>query len=215
MTTEVGGRRYGGRSGAERSAERRTALLDAAFRLVAANDWHALRIDAVCREAGLSKRYFYEAFASLDDLSTALVGRLSDDLIAVTLAGVQRDRTPAGFVRAALEPFVAHLAEDPRRAHVLFGPVPGDGDAARRRDEALRRMTSAAIGLGVEVHGAGRSPTVDLGASFLVGGTIQTVLDWLTTAEPRPAAALVDDLAALWQAVVDATFSQADGPVTP
>ncbi|MCK9250511.1 MAG: TetR/AcrR family transcriptional regulator [Solirubrobacteraceae bacterium] len=206
MTTQAGGRRYGGRSGAERSAERRDALLDAAFRIVAAEDWHALRIDALCREAGLSKRYFYEEFGNLDDLATALVGRLGDELIAVTVAGVERDPTPTGLVRAALDPFLAHLADDPRRARVLFGAVPGDGDAARRRDEVLRRVMAAAIGLGVEILGAARGPTVDVGASFLVGGTVQAVLDWLAVPEPRATDALADDLAALWQAVVDATF---------
>lgn len=207
MSCEDHGRRYGGRSGAERTAERRVALLEAAFRIVAGDDWHALRIDALCREAGLSKRYFYEAFASLDELSTALVGWLVGDLIAATLGG--RDRTPEGFVRATLEPFVAHLAEDPRRARVLFGAVPGDGAAARHRDEALHRLTVAAIGVGLEVHEVRPGPTVDLGASFLVGGTVQAILDWLAAPAPRPQAALVDDLEGLWQAVVDTTFAAA------
>lgn len=209
MGTEDGGRRYGGRSGAERSAERRTALLEAALRIVAGADWHALRIDALCREAGLSKRYFYEAFSSLDELSTALVEHLVGDLIAATLAGRDRDRTPEGFVRATLEPFVAHLVEDPDRARVLFGSVPGDGAAVRHRDAALHRLTVAAIGVGLEVHEAQPGPGIEVGASFLVGGTVQAVLDRLAHGGARDVDALVEDLGALWQAVVDTTFAGA------
>lgn len=209
MGSEEDGRRYAGRSGAERTAQRRDALLRAAFRIVAAADWPALRIDALCREAGLSKRYFYETFSSLDELSAVLVDRLVDDLIAATLAGDARDRTPEGLVRATLEPFVAHLVEDPRRVRVLFGPVPGDGGAARRRDAALRRITLTATGVGLEVHDAQPGPTVDVGASFLVGGTVQAVLDWLATPEPRSVQTLVEDLEALWRAVVHTTFGAA------
>lgn len=209
MATEDSGRVYAGRSGAERSAERRTALLTAALRIVSAEDWNALRIDALCREAGLSKRYFYEAFSSLDELSTALVEWLVGDLIAATLEGRDRDPTPEGFVRATLEPFVAHLVDDPARARVLFGSVPGDGAAARHRDAALHRLTVAAIGVGLEVHDAEPDPAVGVGASFLVGGTVQAVLDWLVAPGARDPDALVEDLGALWQAVVDTTFSAA------
>jgi AcrR family transcriptional regulator len=211
MGVEVTGRRYGGRSGEERSAERRAALLDAAFRLVAADDWHALRIEAICREAGLSKRYFYESFGGLEELSAALIGRLADELVAVTLAGAREARTPDRFVRAALEPFVAHLAEDPRRARVLFGAVPGDGAAARHRDEVLHRLIRTAVGLGLEVHGVPGGPAIDRGASFLVGGTSQLVLDWLGVEDPSPREDVVEQLAGLWQAVVDATFGPRGG----
>lgn len=215
MDTEVSGRRYAGQSGEQRSAERRSALLDAAFRIVAAADWRVLRVDALCREAGLSKRYFYEEFSTLDELATALVQRLADELIAATLAGGERDRTPVTLVPVTLRPFVAHLADDPRRARVLFGAVPGDGEAARHRDEALHRITAAAIGVGLEAHGARPGATIEFGASFLVGGTVQAVLDWLASPEPRAEDAVARDLEALWQAVVDTTFAPTDPSVPP
>ena len=65
---ETPGRVYGGRTGDERAAARRDALVAAAFSLVAEEGWRGVNIEAVCRRAALNKRYFYESFEGLDAL---------------------------------------------------------------------------------------------------------------------------------------------------
>lgn len=201
--TETPARTYGGQTGDERLAQRREALLDAAFTLVADQGWRALRIDALCREAGLNKRYFYESFKDLDAAVAALTRRLAEDAIAATLAAMRPGASPHEATRQAISAFVGHLTADPRRARVLFGAVPAGDAAAGHRTEAVRRVIAVAAATGRDLHAVGRDPFVDTAAAMLVGGTSQVLLDWLDGGLDADASRLVDDLVALWQIIGD------------
>lgn len=201
--TETPARTYGGQTGDERLAQRQEALLDAAFTLVADQGWRALRIDALCREAGLNKRYFYESFKDLDAAVAALTGRLAQDAIAATLAAIEPGAGAREATRQGITAFVGHLIEDPRRARVLFGAVPAGDAAAGHRSDAIRQVIAAAAATGRDLHEIGADPFVDTGAAMLVGGTSQAILDWLDGRIDRDAAQLVDDIVALWQILGD------------
>lgn len=201
--TETPVRTYGGQTGDERLAQRRAALLDAAFTLVAEQGWRALRIDALCREAGLNKRYFYESFKDLDATVAALTRRLAEDAIAPTLAAIEPGAPAREATRQAISAFVGHLTEDPRRIRVLFGAVPAGDAAAGHRTEAVRRVIAVAAATGRDLHAVDQDPFVDTAAAMLVGGTSQVLLDWLDGDLDTDASRLVDDLVALWQIIGD------------
>ncbi|HET9073611.1 MAG TPA: TetR/AcrR family transcriptional regulator [Solirubrobacteraceae bacterium] len=205
----VRGRTYGGQSPAQRSAERRAALLEAAFSLVAEHGWRELRIDALCRSAGLNKRYFYESFSDLDALVSALTDGLARETIAAALAGIGPRTAPEAATRRAVDALVGHLTDDPRRARVLFGAVPATEAAAGHRTEAIRRIVAAAAGTGQGLHHLRAGPELDIAAAMLVGGTSQTLLDWLDGRIPASRPELVDSLVGLWQAVEARTVDQA------
>jgi AcrR family transcriptional regulator len=199
---------YGGESGDTRAVRRREALVETAFALVAEHGWRRLSIEAVCRRAGLNKRYFYAAFADLDALIAAVTERLADDAIAVTLAAVPSGGSPAQATRAALAVFVAHLTDDPRRARVLFGAVPAADAAAGHRAEAIRRLIATVAAQGRSLYGiASSDPAIELSAAMLIGGTSQALLDWLDGRVTCSRAELVDDLVDLWLAVGDAAVA--------
>ncbi|MFT3968387.1 MAG: TetR/AcrR family transcriptional regulator [Sphingobium sp.] len=84
-------RRYGGRSREDRMAERREKLLRAALSLYARAGREGASVTAICAEAGLTTRYFYESFPSHDALLLALFrgvcGHLVEDLRATREAG--------------------------------------------------------------------------------------------------------------------------------
>ena len=61
------GRVYGGLSSADREAQRRQSLLDAAIDLLVAGE--KLTVRGVCARTGLTSRYFYENFRSTDELA--------------------------------------------------------------------------------------------------------------------------------------------------
>ncbi len=191
-------RSYGGRSGDERAAERRTALLDAAFARVAADGWRALSIESVCRAAGLNKRYFYESFSDLDTLFAALTTQLADEAIAATLTAYAPDASPPDAVRDGISAFVVHLTDDPRRARVLFGAVPAGDAAAGHRAAALRRLIGTVDAQARSLLTAAPDPFVEVTAAMLVGGTSQAVLDWLDGRIERSRDALVADVVELW-----------------
>ena len=63
-------RAYGGEGGDTRVARRRSALIDAGLDLLGADDVGAVTVRGVCRQAGLTARYFYESFESVDQPSS-------------------------------------------------------------------------------------------------------------------------------------------------
>ncbi len=212
----VNARTYAGQTGEERAAERRGALLDAAFVLVAEGGWGALRVDPVCRAAGLNKRYFAESFASADALAAALTDRLAQEALAAALAAIDLERPDEEQTRRAVAAFVVALTEDPRRARVLFGAVPDGDRAAAHRAAALREVIVTVASVGRRLRSMGEDPLVELTAALLVGGTSQAVLDWIDGRIPSTRDELVDDLVALWHVVADGAAARAgERPVSP
>lgn len=197
------GRTYAGQTEDERLAQRRDALVTAAFDLVAERGWRELNIEELCRRARLNKRYFYDAFENLDGIIAAVTTRLAENAIAVTLAAIDGTARRDEATRSAISAFVEHLTDDPRRARVLFGAVPAGDAAAGHRAGAIRQVIATVSTQGRSMHALAEDPAVELTAAMLVGGTSQAVLDWL---EGRIACSrddFIDDLVNLWQAIGD------------
>src|ERR1700691_1236505 len=95
---------FRGISADDRRSDRRVRLVQAAFAIAGTEGAGALGVGRVCREAGLTKRYFYESFASLADLQSAVV----DHAIELMLARVDPflPSAPGGPPHAWLEAFV-------------------------------------------------------------------------------------------------------------
>lgn len=196
-------RSYAGRTGTERTADRRDRLVGAAFGMVAEGGWLQLSIEALCREAGLNKRYFYESFTGLDEVIAAVTTTLADEAIATTLAAVPPDADDAEVVRSAIAAFVAHLTDDPRRARVLFGAVPAGDAAASHRAAAIRQVIATVATQGHARRDLGEDPAVELTAAMLVGGTSQAVLEWLDGRLPYAREDFIEDLTRMWQLIAD------------
>ena len=61
-------RTYGGLSNEERKAERRERFLEAGLELFGTVGIRGAKVRALCKEAGLTERYFYESFEDTDAL---------------------------------------------------------------------------------------------------------------------------------------------------
>ena len=61
---------FKGISAEDRRHERRVRLVEAAFEIAGTEGAGALGVGRVCLAAGLTKRYFYESFATLAELQT-------------------------------------------------------------------------------------------------------------------------------------------------
>ena len=96
----------------DRQARRRDDLVAAGVRLLGATDGPAVTVRAVCRQAGLTERYFYESFADRDDFVRAVY----DDVCRRAMTTL----TTAGTPREAVEWFVAMMVDDPVRGRVLL-----------------------------------------------------------------------------------------------
>src|SRR6202166_921497 len=107
---------FKGVSADDRRIDRRNRLVRAAFAIAGTEGAGALGVGRVCLAAGLTKRYFYESFATLADLESAVV----DHAIAVMTAQVEpfRPDRPGAPPHAWLQAFVGALVDDECLARV-------------------------------------------------------------------------------------------------
>lgn len=206
--------RWAGVAPAERRAERRTLLLDAAFDLLGTAGSTGTTVRAVCHAARLNPRYFYESFDDLDALVVAVYDRLVADLTAGIVAAVDAagDDT-AARTRAAIDSIVAFVDDDRRRARVMYVEALGSEALNRRRIETGHALVAAVERHAIDRYGpppAGEQ-IGRIGAAVVVGGTSELVLAWLDGRIDVPRSQLVDDATALFLALGDAVAAVAAG----
>jgi AcrR family transcriptional regulator len=114
---------FRGVSADDRRMDRRQRLMGSAYEIAGTQGAGALGVGRVCVAAGLTKRYFYESFASLAELQSAVV----DHAIAVMSerVGPFRPTRPGGPPQAWLEAFVGALVDDECLARVLLTETHG------------------------------------------------------------------------------------------
>jgi AcrR family transcriptional regulator len=96
----------------DRQVRRRDELIAAGVQLLGGKSGPAVTVRAVCREAGLTERYFYESFADRDEFVRAVY----DDVCKRAMSTLMSATTP----REAVEQFVALMVDDPVRGRVLL-----------------------------------------------------------------------------------------------
>ncbi|BBY19516.1 TetR/AcrR family transcriptional regulator [Mycolicibacterium litorale] len=96
----------------DRQALRRDELIAAGVTLLGNAGGSVLTVRAVCREAGLTERYFYESFVDRDEFVRAVY----DDVCTRAMSTLLHAETP----RDAVERFVALMVDDPTRGRVLL-----------------------------------------------------------------------------------------------
>lgn len=120
------GRRYAGASAAERRSERRHRLIRAAIALYGERGYRQTTVTAVCQAAGLTPRYFYEAFAGSEALLLASLQEVSDYVIRhVAAAVIDADQSPDERLRTLLTSYYRLLRDDPVSARVFLSEVSG------------------------------------------------------------------------------------------
>jgi AcrR family transcriptional regulator len=178
---------------------RRTALVEAAVRVMTRDGLAAGTTRAIVAEAGMSLASFHYAFASRDELLRALVHRVVGHELAAATAELDVAGGLAGVLRSAAHGYVDHLEREPGAEQLML-----ELTLHSLRDPALqpvarqqyRAYTAAATGLleqAAALTGARwRRPVPEL-ARLLV-----TLLDGATTTW------LVDRDSAATRAVLDA-----------
>lgn len=198
MTTAQ--RNYRGQSPEERQSRRRAALVEAALDAVA-DPAVEVSVRAVCAKAGLTPRYFYESFGSLDELLVAVVGQIGDEVFAAGTAAVNEVADAALLVqcRAAFIGSYAVLAADPRRARAMLVLASGHDVLQERRRQMIIDFTEGMLALLGEIYDISRidpihARTVTL---FAVAGTFELVLASLTESLTISEERLADEVATL------------------
>lgn len=143
--------------------QRREQLLDAAMAIIVRDGYEQVSIDAIAREAGVTRPVVYGAFDGLDALLAALLDREEARTLG-DLMGALPDLTAAAsleaYVQEAVTRLVTMLAANPDRWRPILLTQAGAPAAVRERIEADRsrvRDTIAGLVLGyAALTGAGR-----------------------------------------------------------
>jgi AcrR family transcriptional regulator len=190
-------RPYRGIDAAQRVADRRRQLLDAGLELLGAagKDPADLTVRAICGQATLGVRYFYESFTDKDHFVGAVFDSVIADIAATTQAAVA-SAPPDEQARAAMANIVRTISADPRKGRLLFSVELSNTVIVRKRAESTA-FFAALYFAHTGADGALDNDQVKAAAHFAVGGVGQTISAWLSGEVKLDHDGLVDVLAAL------------------
>jgi AcrR family transcriptional regulator len=192
-------RPYGGVSARDRVAARRGRLLAAGLELFGTRGIAAVGVGDVCVEAGLTKRYFYESFPSIEALAEAVF----DDVRTGIMARVAPAIVAGGVddARPAIDCYVRAVTEDPRVLRLLAFET-SQGPLARLRDTFASRAVETWFALvGGQTEDADRTR---LRAYAFVGASTQIGIAWANGELHLTIEELVDELVDLFQSLATA-----------
>ena len=182
-------RSYGGLAMEERVAARRARFIEAGVELFGTQGFRGATVRGICAAAGLTDRYFYESFASMEALLAAVYNSLTD---AFATRLTQEFFTAEGWRgdAAAVERQVTDAYElwfdtvrDARVARILLVEILGVSPGMDALyEESARAMAALTI-----MPLAGTLPTLKLPKArrellgrALVGAALQVAKMWMT-----------------------------------
>lgn len=196
-------RPYRGVRPADRQAQRRARLLAAGLAILGSDaDPEVLTVRAVCRQAGVTPRYFYESFADKDEFVGAVFDWVIEDLAATTQAAVA-SAPPTEQTRAGMANIVRIILGDPRIGRLLFSSELPDPVLLRKRAESsamLATLYGHHLGNALRLN---ENDRIKASAHFAVGGVGQTLSAWLSSEISLRPEELVDLLASLLTETAD------------
>jgi AcrR family transcriptional regulator len=195
MPATTSERRYGGKTATERREERREQLLNAGLELFGTEGFAAVTIEALCAEAGLNPRYFYEQFASREELLGAVYERHVVAVLQTVQAAIARSPAePTQRLRAGLNAFVTATLADERAARINYFEMVGvSAELEAQRRGVLRAYAELIAAQAAEMDDLGPLGRGDrrMTAVALTGATDGLITDWMSSQERPPRQAIV------------------------
>jgi AcrR family transcriptional regulator len=196
----AGERSYGGRSAQQRAEERRQRMVEAAITVLAAQGERAT-MTAICHEAGLTERYFYESFANRDAALVAALEAVTEEIADTAVRVLQE--TPGSVeerVHAMTRSFALWAANQPERALVAVVHASATGPLRARRHELIGSFADMAAREAASLYGDQAWPAdrARVQGLVLIGGLAELVASWLTGEVPLDTDQLADVAADLF-----------------
>jgi AcrR family transcriptional regulator len=127
---------------------RRRQILDVTGRLVAADGFSALTVEAVAREAGITRPVVYDLFGGLDGLVEAFIED-ADARALVAIGGALPDPSsepPDQLLEIGLRKFLEAVRADPDLWRIILLPAEGTPPVAQRAIERRRAELAGGVG---------------------------------------------------------------------
>jgi AcrR family transcriptional regulator len=188
--------------------QRREQLLDVTLRIIVERGWAALSIEAVAREAGITRPVVYGLFDDLPGLLNALFERETQRVLS-QLANViptnPGERDPDELLVESLHGFLGAVQAAPDTWRLVLLPVEGTPDVLKARvagyREIVRSQLEQILAWGTQRRGGPSWLDVELFAGIVqaVGEYAATLV--LTEPERYPPERVVRFIAAMLAAV--------------
>jgi len=190
MTPELPpARAYRGVSPEERRAQRRSKLIAAAIAVYGKRGYRQATVKAVCEEAGLTERYFYESFANSEDLLITSYRSVTYKVFGdIAAAGQSAGRARGERARAMLRAYFGALQRDPQSARVFLVEIRG---VSRAVDQAFDASLQA-IGDEIARHAAPGAADDELLRAGVIGGVMHIALRWIDQGYQPPLDSVVE-----------------------
>jgi AcrR family transcriptional regulator len=176
-------RSYGGKTATERASERRERLVDATVEVLARSGEARTTMTAICAEAGLTERYFYESFGSLDDALLAALDSVCEEIIALAASTIEETGgTAEERVHAVMVAFVDLVQHSPAKVRVAVLHASGNPLLRARRHELLGIFADFVAAESASLYGDSAWPAARARIHGLVyiAGFAELVAAWLT-----------------------------------
>ena len=190
----------------ERRAVRREKLIDACLNVIDRDGLAGLKVSAVCQEAGLTERYFYESFSNRDDALVALFaefGRQTYAKAVKALAAAPLDLHERSRVVASI--LMDALLEDPRKARAYVEAI-GAEPLRELRMSYSRSYAKLLADNMIEVYSLDPhrdARILEVRSLILMAGTAEMVVHWLAGDLDATRDELVDQCTRMCVAVAD------------
>lgn len=182
-------------------SDHRSRLLEGMARAVAGKGYAGTTIADVVREAGVSRRTFYEHFGDKATCLVALYEAASHNALKVLRAALDPAQPWDAQVEQALAAYLGCLASNPLLMRTLYVEILGLGPVGLA---ARRRVNAEIAGFMLEVVNGGRGRRQPLSprmAMAVVGGINELVLDCIERDRVDALEDLVEPAAQLVRAV--------------
>jgi AcrR family transcriptional regulator len=129
-------------------AERREQLIDAALAVILDQGYSGVSIEAIAREAGVTRPVVYDHFPNLGRLLHALVEReerISLEQLEQVVPEAPGDREPIELLAEGVKQFLEAVASRPATWRIILLPLEGTPQVVRDHVETNRARTQERI----------------------------------------------------------------------
>lgn len=188
-----GGRTYRGATTAERAQARRARLIDAGIKVYGEVGYRQATVKAVCAAAGLTDRYFYEAFDNSEALLAACFETVTQDVFGIldrAAAAESGDDLSRG--RAMLRALFEVLRRERHSARVFLVEMVGISDTIDRSFDAMLARVGDRMVETLDPNRAGLMAGDRLLARGVAAGLIGIATAWVRDDYAQPVEAATE-----------------------
>ncbi len=181
---------YAGQPVEDRQRQRRARFLESGLTVFTRDGYANSSVGAICKDAGLSSRQFYEEFTGRESLLLELYQQIDNESRDAVTAALEKrsDASALETIDAAVRAYVEAIGSDPRKARVALVEVVGAGPKVEKFRLELRKVWGSLLASAAENAAMqGEIPTGDYEMRVLaIIGAVNYVVDSWSGSDPRP-----------------------------